>query len=485
MVRLPDRQVGTWHAFAYHALGEPELTEAHIKDWNEAHESYRLTYGGAKPGDVLEYAPDQWGEGDRLMLEYSRNRARCVPRPWREALERFAKTWEDWKNQSGYLDFTDLIERAREVERAPGDPSVIFCDEQQDISLVEARLIAHWGQKADRVVLAGDLHQSIYGWRGSDPLAVQEVWHAMQADEREDIVLNQSYRLSRAVHSVALAQMKRCVPIPPVEYHAKDEEGVVYRAGSFSNADSLVKHALTRAGEDESIMFIASCSYMLSALTRTLTELGEPWHNPWRRANNAWNPLETSRGVSFRDRCCAFTRPSRQIWGDEARWWDVADLKAWASQLPVKGILKAGAKAEIANIKNDVSPNILAGKMREWFTPEALAYITQFNLSWYLDVTKQSKSTVGGRLISNMVRRQGPEAIRRPPRIIVGTVHSLKGSEADVVYVCPDLSPAAIREAGADKRVKEELYRVFYVAVTRAKRALTLCQPGTNRSMAL
>jgi DNA helicase IV len=63
------------------------------------------------------------------------------------------------------------------------------------------------------------------------------------------------------------------------------------------------------------------------------------------------------------------------------------------------------------------------------------------------------------------------------PRIKISTIHSMKGGECDNVIVIPDLSPAAYKEY---RKTPETEHRVFYVAVTRAKKALHLLEPFTE-----
>jgi hypothetical protein len=46
---------------------------------------------------------------------------------------RFAEAWDEWKAETGYLDFTDMIETClRERIPPPVDFDVMFLDETQD-----------------------------------------------------------------------------------------------------------------------------------------------------------------------------------------------------------------------------------------------------------------------------------------------------------------------------------------------------------------
>lgn len=61
---------------------------------------------------------------------------------------------------------------------------------------------------------------------------------------------------------------------------------------------------------------------------------------------------------------------------------------------------------------------------------------------------------------------------KEAPRLWVGTIHSVKGAEADVVYLWPDISYAATRDD------PDAVRRVFYVGMTRAREKVVLCAPS-------
>ena len=74
----------------------------------------------------------------------------------------------------------------------------------------------------------------------------------------------------------------------------------------------------------------------------------------------------------------------------------------------------------------------------------------------------------------HVLRKNGGKALKESPKVIVGTIHSVKGGEADTVIVLPDLSPQA-NDLLHKKEAKDSLNRLFYVAVTRTKNKLYLC----------
>jgi superfamily I DNA/RNA helicase len=74
--------------------------------------------------------------------------------------------------------------------------------------------------------------------------------------------------------------------------------------------------------------------------------------------------------------------------------------------------------------------------------------------------------------IRNMLANR--ESFKQNPRITLSTIHGAKGGEADNVLVLPDITKSAMDHNDLDP---DELHRLFYVAVTRAKKALHILEP--------
>jgi superfamily I DNA/RNA helicase len=70
----------------------------------------------------------------------------------------------------------------------------------------------------------------------------------------------------------------------------------------------------------------------------------------------------------------------------------------------------------------------------------------------------------------------GPRALVDQPQVVVGTIHSVKGAQADVVYLFPDLSQAGDAQYQRNGEPRDSVIRVFYVGATRARETLYICQ---------
>jgi superfamily I DNA/RNA helicase len=87
---------------------------------------------------------------------------------------------------------------------------------------------------------------------------------------------------------------------------------------------------------------------------------------------------------------------------------------------------------------------------------------------------------------ATLIKKHGIYMLERKPKIIVGTIHSVKGGEADVVIVSPDISKAAAVDAQEHGQPSvDALVRAFYVAFTRAREKLVILDPATKMFMDL
>jgi DNA helicase-2/ATP-dependent DNA helicase PcrA len=479
----PDK-IGTLHSHCFHALGGPGIAEAHVDEWNRENPHLALTparkQGRLDGEESVDDDSDLDKDGDKVLQQLSRYRGLMLPPDlWPATLRQFEKKWTEYKRSLGLLDFTDLIETClRDVAVAPSVPAVIFADEAQDLNKMQLTLIRKWGERANYFIVAGDDDQTVFSFTGASPEAILDP--DIPPDHK--IILKQSYRVPRVVHRLANSLIRQVTRRQEKEYLPRPEEGAVERLARASYKSPeyfILKTATEHIRRGKTVMFLASCSYMLRPLVAVLRKNGIPFHNPYRKSNGFWNPIRIGKRGSTASRILALL-VAHPDYGADHRPWTHGDLAQWAGHLHAKGILRHGAKKQLQS--HDLAQPVTMERLVETFEPGALdsllaAYEGDYRVLlgwWRARVTADFHGRV--QFPADVAAMHGPRALLEPPKIVVGTIHSVKGGEADAVFLFPDLSQAADAHYQRFGPPRDSVIRLFYVAVTRARECLYICQ---------
>lgn len=462
--------VGTLHSHAFRSIGNPKMAQSRemLTLWNSEHPTLALS-GGLDLDDGMDALPTL-GEGDALMLDYSSLRARMVKdrKTWSIKVRAFATQWEDFKNQTGTIDFTDMIEHALlSTTCAPGNPQFIFCDEAQDLDRMQLALVRRWANGGDvaRLIIVGDPDQNLYEWRGTDATSFFEG----EIPPENNMVLSQSYRVPTAVHALACKWIRRARSHRDAPYLPRDYPGTVRRLDCpQSYPGAMLKSLEANLAAGKTCMILSACGYMIVPILKILAAEGIPFHNPYRVKRSDWNPL------SHTDRVLSYLSTDKEICGEDARMWTWDELHRWSTVVRADGIFTRGAKARIkematnratakgvvdtAGLFEGDGDNVEVDSL-EWLkknllptAPKSIAYICQVGI------------------------KHGKARISQKPKVIIGTIHSVKGGEADVVYLFPNISRSAFEQWEAvGSKGYDAIVRQFYVAVTRAREELVIC----------
>lgn len=506
--RLPDAAVGTLHSHAYRACGHPNvaLDPKILKDWNDQAAPLERIKPTARPGagegdragdtgTAPVGDPARAVTGDELIAALDRLRAGLVPRDeWPDNVRTFAKRWEAWQRDVGATDFTGMIEgaleRARDGEPMPGNPDFLIVDEAQDNTPLEFALEIAWGRYTQHLIFAGDDDQAVNGWRGADPTPLL----TLTGPDVRDRMLTQSHRVPEAVRRVAQRWIRR-VSLRKDKTYAprRDAAGDVVEGAACHVPETLDGMELVHRVRDDvdrghTVMILASCNYMLEKLIGNLRSEGVPFHNPYRPAEGRWNPLGAveADGLSTAQRVFRYLLPSEAAFAaGVGRLWTGEDVQAWMELVkptnPGSGMVRTAKKlASVFPAKEIVGE----AEFRALFKPDDIG------TERFYDVADQSLTWLSDNLLAGrreravyplrIARTAGPAALAEPPRVVVGTIHSVKGAAADIVYLSPDISGAALRGL-ADGTGTDDLLRLFYVGMTRAYRSLRLLTPVSVR----
>jgi len=473
---VPDEHVGTMHKVCYHALGRPKLVGETLDEFNKVFPDFAIKGDSFDPDDLgSERAIES--RGDDLLQKLDSLRARVIPAEfWPYPVREFAQKWEDWKDKTATVDFTDMIQRAlNDFGAAPNDPEVIFMDEVQDSTALELKLLRQWGAQTERVVIAGDDDQAIYGFRGATP----EAFLKPELPIEQIITLKQSYRLPRAiqnyterwVHQISYRQQK--------EYAARDEEGSVeFSAAKLRSGDSADARLLDAIENDlargKRIMVLASCGYMLAPFIEELRCLGIPFCNHYRTKRADWNPLlRRSNSTSAAERLLAYIRPDSSRLGEHAHSWTWQDVAHFIDPIAAEHLGERGTKKALHDKKHETTTADFA-ELAKLLPEEFLLRALDGDVPYYLERLLSKKQRAFA-YPATVLQRFGASALIEQPKLVVGTIHSVKGGEVDVVYLAPDTSLAADNEYNfSTAEARDAVLRTFYVGMTRAKEKLVL-----------
>lgn len=474
--RLPGVEfphVGTVHALALRALKAAGDTPRLVYD--EDHVArFNREYGRKLPLNLGNTMFDPEGANASLRLLADSDRRRAAEQPtieWPPATKRFYEHWTQFKDINTLLDFTDLIERATAtIQVHPAAPRYIFVDEAQDLSRLEMRLIKQWAESTEKTIVAGDDQQALYEWRGASVKDFIEF-----APPENQHVLPRSYRLSEKVYEKARFFGDRISVKIEKEFTPVAPGGNVVSLPEMDLVRSIQTEI--KKPDVESIMLIASCGYMLNPYLNELRKSGVPFHNPYRSRSEGktWNPLKSKYADAYR--CFLMPSEGQQMWTWPQLWRAVQFL----DRERFGQVIKAAGKNK--HDRSRVPPELFDGM--ELTTLFEAAKVGDFAAFFdLLDVKYRHWYGINNVSPMSYLRRvlinHGRGALDRPPKLVVGTIHSVKGGEADTVYVLPNVSPEADRHMNT-RAGRDSVLRTFYVGVSRARHTLVLVNNPTER----
>lgn len=293
-----------------------------------------------------------------------------------EELELFAKIYYEYKVLNGVYDFTDLLRLfMKDPSVRPPRLDVLIIDEAQDLSRLQWRVVDKTVRMsgAQQVFVAGDDDQAIFRWAGADT----DRFLSLQGTRE---VLNQSYRVPKSVHKLALRITKRISTRQEKRWKPTNHEGLVsYHADAtdvdYSQGDWLI---------------MARDNYLLTETVEHLKDNGIPYIRNFDPAL----PLGAMDAIEGWERI----RRGEPIKGDRAA---VNRMQTPKQQARFMGATKA---------------------LPPWF--DALDRLNERDATFLRSALRKGEDT-------------------RNPRVRVSTIHGAKGAQADNVVLITDISPRA------------------------------------------
>ena len=356
------------------------------------------------------------------------------------------ETWEAFKERHDLLQDDDYVKAALEAGCAPPG-KVLLIDEFQDLSPLQYKLYEAWRNhsRVERVYLAGDVHQAIYGFRGADPMYFRET----PADET--IYHETSKRCPQAVVEAA-------VPIvDPVPEHDVRRVSAWRAGGTVAHLEApdatalswLVRQCVAEYGE---VYLLTRTNRQAAKLAYGLRQGGVPYldlkpNGPLRR----WKHPAPALLAALR----AFDQREH--------------LPLPVVEILLRNVTDAPPRCEPKRLAEDdrLSPTnsmygrqVLADQYHDWFpnVDSARELVTE------LTVEEWRRELIAGALKSDA--RHDPDDVR------IGTIHAAKGLEAPCILVFPTYTHRQLERFQNGAEAEER--RLYYVAMTRASEVVLI-----------
>lgn len=364
------------------------------------------------------------------------------------------RTFEEQKRLHNLLDFTDVLMRfigltvdtdtdnrlitTTPEGTAPDDCSVWFVDEAQDCSPLLWMAADRLTTNAEDVIVLGDPYQAVYGFLGAAPdLLIGLADGSRQRGSQT--VLNRSWRNPECVLQWAetiLLEDPDYETRQPFSEHDDGSVGIV-EWGTFVQG-------LEHLAEIDT-MILGRTWFSLGETIKALDAHGIPWTSCSDKMSSKWDaPVQLANVLTLRE-----LQQGLRI--------SEIDYRRLTEHFPAKHpthgeFFTRGAKAKWKKAACSQQPKNTLHELTDWDATPAFIEFVQ-NGHWKTDKFA---------ILDYAIARWGIDAVRHP-RVKLGTCHSVKGMEADVVY-CLATSTAKCEDAD-----EHEERNLKYVAITRAK----------------
>jgi DNA helicase-2/ATP-dependent DNA helicase PcrA len=520
----PDAQRGGWEmprcidaAGKTRAAGVPPAWVL----WQSAVEYGRMPGTGEpslsiKAADPREYAL----AADILRSRGVESPAQIVRDEDDPRLADFDEAWKlviSAKNALNVWDFADTLAYYHRglTEGTIGDPArIVIVDEAQDNSWIQleiARALARDG----RLVLTGDVRQAIHVWRGAHPELLADADTTIGAETRE---IRNNYRSGRAIVDLGnrIAEGRPWAKGSPAA-PTRDTEGrieVVTAPAVTALVAERIADEIAAGASAGDYAILCRTNAALGEYQAALTEARIPCaivggtsifdhrevetvlcysilsqHDAYNSVDRVLNYPKRYLGRAFRDalaqqkaagrpllaaiRAVAPSLPPAQRRGALALADDLARLRAlpWASVPDAILTLLQPTNATVKKARPDATPDedrpglyaAAAGIARRFADPVALYAFAERCRANAVVINEGDDVPAG--------------------RVTLSTAHRAKGLEWPHVYVDATMGSfpyrRKVRGSYAPAQNIEDECRLFYVACTRARDALTLAYDGT------
>lgn len=425
------------------------------------------------------------------------------------------KRYEEKLRQEKALDFDDLLLKTALLLKQNADVAEIYqnrfkyvhIDEYQDTNHVQYQIAQIIARKHKNICVVGDIDQTIYSWRGAQIRNI--IGFEKDYPEAKVVILEQNYRSTQTILNVANAVIAKNTMRREKNLFTKNDVGEkvgLYEAGDENDEALFIarkaKTLIVKGVDPKNIAVLFRANFQSRALEEWCLKEDIPYQVLGTRF---FERKEVKDVLSFIR--CSLNRES------------VSDLKRIIN-VPARGIGKV-TFLKIIEKKIDILPSAVRQKVQNFFAllekikNYALKEKPSALIKFVIDATGIEKNLKESKLEEDIERLENikelvslaqryddleeglekmltdaslasdQDELERPKEgVKLMTVHASKGLEFDYVFIVgleEGLFPhQRMDEGGISKDQAEEERRLFYVALTRAKKKLFLSYAQTR-----
>jgi len=422
--------IRTLHSMCYRRLGVKHGRVMTMKDYKKIAQTLgvQLSFYLVNPDDVAIMK-----DGDKMIHFHNLARAMKIniKEVWEKSNQEFpfgrltqwVATCEMYKEKFNKLDYTDMLSQFVDGGY-PVPVEIAIIDEAQDLTNLQWDVVNTAFVNVEKKYIAGDDDQAIYEWAGAD------INTFLDLEYSELEVLPVSYRLPHKVFKFASIFADKFIKTRfKKDWNAceKNEEGFIKHIASISDVD------LTK----DSWFLLARNSCFLKE----------------------YKDIARKQGVRY------IFKGQDSIDADDLK--TIQDYIKW----------QKGAPLSMVNIKK-----IFTYLGIKKIIPTGKSLMTSFtgnlNVPWHECFKKIPLETRV--YYQEVFKQEGILESFNESRIIINTIHSVKGGEADYVVINPNLTQRTYHNLFSSDTGADAEGRVFYVGATRAKKGVYILYPDTQ-----
>lgn len=366
------------------------------------------------------------------------------------------KSWNEYKQNNNLVDFDDMLLDIVQNDYAPSC-KILFVDEFQDLTPLLYKVISTWGENVEEsFYVAGDDDQTIYTWSGANPDYLLNFNAQTQ-------ILSESFRVPSEIITKANSLIETISNRQNKQLSSKKQGGKFIYLKSPTK-DDILKY-IEQIKSEKTIFFLFRTNYLAELWCK---EILLPFGIPYKKLKHGIRIPDpwSKKVIALRN---FFVKIKRNIPINKFELKNLIKILPSCSRGRLDSYVRWGKKKSFDEDANNEF------NVRKILT-DYLTKIPTFNSNIIQREFNDVQRVTFNQNLSSKYSLFNPYNIR------VGTLHSAKGLEADVVFVFNNHGQKTeqfLLEHGQFARDCET--RLYYVGITRAKETCLLVDDFFNK----